>query len=159
MDLLDRLLDHDRWATTQLLDSSRSLTDAQLDREFEIGFRTLRATFDHMVLNVDFWTGLMVGRPIAYRRDASSVGALIEDHERSYSTFATYARRARDERRLDETFVDHYEAPMTFGGAILHVILHNDEHRTEATHILQRLGVPEVPEVDHGLWDFRRRGF
>ena len=30
MDLLDRLLGHDDWATTQLLELSRGLTDAQL---------------------------------------------------------------------------------------------------------------------------------
>ena len=44
MDLLDRLLDHDHWATTQLLDVSRNLTDAQLDQEFDIGHRSLRGT-------------------------------------------------------------------------------------------------------------------
>ena len=36
MDLLDRLLDHDRWATTQLLERSRGLNDVQLDQEFDI---------------------------------------------------------------------------------------------------------------------------
>jgi uncharacterized damage-inducible protein DinB len=47
---------------------------------------------------------------------------------------------------------------MTFGGAILHVILHNAEHRTEVLHILERLGVPNLPEIDHALWDYKRRG-
>jgi hypothetical protein len=35
----------------------KDLTDAQLDQEFDIGHRTLRQTFDHMILNVDFWAG------------------------------------------------------------------------------------------------------
>ena len=65
----------------------------------------------------------------------------------------------RDEGRLEDTFLDHYGYPMTYGGAILMVILHNEAHRTEAVHILARLGVPDLPEVDHGLWDFKRRGF
>jgi hypothetical protein len=47
---------------------------------------------------------------------------------------------------------------MTYGGAILHVILHDAEHRSEVVHILSRLEVSEIPEVDHGLWDFVRRG-
>jgi hypothetical protein len=47
---------------------------------------------------------------------------------------------------------------MRFGGAIVHVILHNAEHRPEVLHILQRLGMAELPEVDHGLWDFVSRG-
>ena len=159
MDLLDRLLGHDDWATTCLQELSRGLTDAQLDQPFDIGLRTLRATFDHLILNLEFWTASMVEQPIEYKRGASSVATLIEDHERTYAVFASLARRVRDEQRLDDTFVDHYGGEMTFGGAILHVVLHNAEHRTEALHILERLGVPDLPEVDHGLWDFKRRGF
>ncbi len=160
MNVLDRLLDHDRWATEQLLDLCRKLTDVQLDQEFDIGHQTLRGTFDHLILNVDFWTGLMVGQPIGRAR--CQFGAtLVEDYERSHAAFASVARRMRDEGRLDETFVDHYGSPMTFGGAIFHVILHDEGHRTEAVHILARLGVPELAqvEVDHGLWDFKRRGY
>ena len=67
-------------------------------------------------------------------------------------------RPSRTEQRLDDTFVDHFGGHMTFGGAILHVVLHDAEHRIEALHILERLGVPDLPEVDHGLWDQTARG-
>ena len=154
MDLLDRLLEHDHWATTQLLDLSRELTDAQLDQEFDIGHRSVRGTFEHMIVNVAFWTGLMTGQPVDEEGDERSLAELIDRHERFYATFATLARRLRDEERLDDTFIDHYEARKSFGGTILHVVLHNAEHRTEAVHILTRLGVPGPPEVDHGLWDY-----
>ena len=43
----------------QLLDLSRGLTDAQFDQAFDIGHQTLRATFVHMIFNVEFWTALM----------------------------------------------------------------------------------------------------
>src|SRR5687768_14348683 len=56
LDLLDLLLDHDRWATAQLLEASCGLSDDDLDREFDIGHRTLRETFGHMIFNVPFWT-------------------------------------------------------------------------------------------------------
>jgi uncharacterized damage-inducible protein DinB len=157
MDLLDRLLGHDDWATAQLLESSRGLTDAQLDREFAIGHRTLRATFAHTIFNVEAWTALMAGHPVEAPRDDRTLAALIERHESSYAAFAALARRMRDERRLDDTFVDHFAMPRSFGGAIVHVVLHNAEHRTEALHIIERLGVPELPEVDHGLWDIEVR--
>src|SRR5215213_8172030 len=90
----------------------------------------------------------------------SSLNTLIADHERASAAFASLARRVRDEGRLDDTFRDHYGLPMTYGGAILMVILHNEAHRTEVLHIFARLGVPELAqvEVDHGLWDFKRRG-
>jgi uncharacterized damage-inducible protein DinB len=159
MDLLDRLLEHDRWATDQLLELSRDLTDAQLDQAFDIGLQTLRTTFEHMICNVEFWTGLMAGQPIDAQHNDRTLAALIDRHERSYIDFAILARRVRDEQRLEDTFVDHFDTHMTFGGAIVHVVLHNAEHRSEALHILERLGVPDLPEVDHGLWDFKRRGF
>jgi hypothetical protein len=41
MDILDRLLGHDAWTTRQLLLRCRDLTDAQLDREFDIGHRSV----------------------------------------------------------------------------------------------------------------------
>lgn len=159
MDLLDRLLEHDYWATTQLLELSRDLTDAQLDQPFDIGHRTLRATFDHTIFNTAAWTRRMAEQPIDVPRDDLSMAALIERHERSYADFVAFARRIRDEQRMDDTFVDYFGGEMTYGGAIIHVVLHNAEHRSEALHILARLGVPDLPEVDHGLWDFERRGF
>ena len=64
MELLDLLLDHDHWATARLLDVSGSLTDAQLDQPFDIGHRTLRETFGHMIFNVSFWTTFLGQQPI-----------------------------------------------------------------------------------------------
>jgi uncharacterized damage-inducible protein DinB len=153
MDLLDRLLEHDHWATAQLLNVSRGLADAQLDQEFDIGHRSLRATFEHMVFNTEVWTAAMAGVPVDPWRVERSLPALFDRHACAYATFAALARRVRDEQRLEETFEDHFGEPMRFGGAIVHVVLHNAEHRTEALHILERLGVPDLPEVDHGLWD------
>ena len=108
-----------------------------------------------MIINVEFWTELMAGESVDAQRDDRSLAALIDLHERSYATFATLSRQFRDEQRLGETYIDHYAARKSFGGTILHVVLHNAEHRTEALHILERLGVPNLPEVDHGLWDYQ----
>jgi uncharacterized damage-inducible protein DinB len=96
--------------------------------------------------------------PLTVQRDDQSLPALIARFERAYERFATFARHIRDNQRLDETFTDNWDAQMTFGGAILHVILHNEGHRVEMLHILSRLGVPNIPELDHALWDFVRRG-
>ncbi len=155
MDLLDRMLEHDRWATSTMLDVSRDLSDEQLDRSYDIGLGSLRATFGHIIVNVDFWTRLMTGDPIEYEElTRASIADLIQHHDRTYAAFAALARRLRDEQCLDDIFLDHYEVNKSFGGTTLHVVLHNAEHRTEAVHILQRLGLPNVPEVDHGLWDY-----
>lgn len=162
MDLLDRILEHDHWATAHLLELCRDLTDEQLDQPFDIGHRTLRETFDHMLYTIGFWTGFMVGQPIHPDRTTQdyerSIAAMTERFERDYTTFASVARRTRDEQRWEETFVDHWKLPVTFGGTIVQVPQHNVEHRAEILHILQRLGLPDVPEVDHLLWEHVSRG-
>jgi uncharacterized damage-inducible protein DinB len=158
MDLLDRLLGHDHWATTQLFGVARGLTDAQLDRPFDVGQQTLRATFAHMIFNIEGWSAPMAGRRPEFDREDRSLDDLIDSFERAFTEFAAVARRVRDEGRFDDTYTDHFDQQMGFGGAILHVILHNEGHRVELLHILQRLGLTDLPEIDHGLWDFVRRG-
>jgi uncharacterized damage-inducible protein DinB len=155
MDLIDNLVEYDRWATTTLLEVCRELPDAHLDQEFDVGHRTLRDTFVHISANIEFWSGFMAGQP--HPPDESpgpSFAALIERHARVHANFAALARQLRDEGRLDETYVDHYDAPKSMGGTIPVIVLHNVEHNTEALHILNRLGVQDLPEVDYGLWDY-----
>lgn len=153
MDLLDRSLGHDRWTTRQYLDVSRDLTDAQLDQEFDIGLRTLRDTFDHMIYIVPFWASQMAGQPIEVDRSDRSIPALIERHERYYEMFESMARQMRDEERLDETFTDHFGYEQSQGGTIIHVLLHNAQHRSEVLHILRRLGVSDLIEGDPQEWE------
>ncbi len=156
MDLLDQLLDQDDWATMTLLDTCRDLTDAQLDQPFDIGHGTLRATFEHMIPNAAFWNGLMAGQPVTIELSDASIDGLISAQKRCYAEFASTARRMRDEQALDDIYEDHYGVRKSMGGTILMVVLHNTEHRTEIQHILQRLGIAEVPEVDLGVWDYER---
>src|SRR5215218_2165526 len=110
--------------------SSRGLTDTQLDQEFDIGLRTLRATFEHMTYYVGFWTAFIAGQPVPAKRDDHSLTALSERHERVYATFAALACQLRDEDRLEDTFLDHYGARVTCGATILHVVLHDAQHRS-----------------------------
>lgn len=160
MDLLDRLLEHDAWATTELLTLCRGLSDAQLDREFDVGHRTIRETLAHQIPNYAFWTNLMTGQPAADWQGPNTLDALIAEHERGYAAFANVARQVRDQGRLEDTFSDRHGYSFTFGGTILMVVLHNEAHRADVIHIFARLGIPELAnvELDHGLWDFKRRG-
>jgi uncharacterized damage-inducible protein DinB len=157
MDLLDRMVGHDRWATTQLLELCSTLTDAQLDQAFDIGHRTLRETLDHMIYVIDFWTGWMAGRPVDHDRTAQqydrSIAALIERHERYQANFAAFARQVSDEQRLDDTFVDYYAVRQSIGATIIQVHHHNAQHRSEVRHMLERLGVAELWDYDPQEWE------
>ncbi|HEX5499170.1 MAG TPA: DinB family protein [Thermomicrobiales bacterium] len=154
MDLLDRMLGHDRWTTALLLEMCRGLTDVQLDQPFDIGHRTLRRTFGHMISAVRFWTAAMTGQPEEMREDERALAVLSEEHERSYAAFAALARRMHDEGRMDETFIDWYGWPKSIGGTILNVPLHNERHRGDVLHILQRLGVSGLPDGDPQEWEY-----
>lgn len=153
MDLLDRMLGFDRWTTSRYLEMSRGLTDAQLDHAFDIGHQTLRATFDHINAMLDYWTTAMLGEPAAPDAEDRSLDALVTRHEREYERFEALARRLSAEHRLDETYLDHYDYPQSFGATILHLPFHNAGHRSEILHIFERLGLHDLPEGDPTEWE------
>jgi uncharacterized damage-inducible protein DinB len=156
MDMLDRLLDFDHWAMDELFKVSEGLTDTQLDQAFDIGHRAVRATFEHLVWNIEFWARLMVGERMSEEPDQTglSLKTLGDHYERNFEGFAALARRLRDEGRLEETYLDHWNVRKSMGGTILQVLLHASEHRTEIVHMLVRLGVQNPPEVDLGARDY-----
>jgi len=161
MDLLDRLLGHDAWTTGRLLVCCRGMGDGELDRAFEIGHGSLRATFVHIVRNMEVWSGVMDGS-IRTRSDVEeetparqTVDALIERLETAADRLGRVARRVREEGAWDETWVDVLESPArerTYGGAIAHVVTHSMHHRGQALFMLRRLGV-EAPEGDVLSWE------
>ena len=120
MDLLDRLIEHDQWATTQLLNISKKLTSEQQSQAIDVGHKSIGETLQHMIVNIEVWTSAMMGQEPTFD---DNVPSLSEWYQRAYAKFSTFARQIRDEQRLEDTFTDQFDAPMTFGGAIVHVIL------------------------------------
>ena len=153
MDLLDRMLGYDGWTTGQALEACRGLTDAQLDQPFDIGHGTLRGTLVHVIGAVAYWTGQMTGEAPAPPPAEASIDALVAWHRQVHAAFAVAARRARDEGRLDETFLDRYDHPQSRGGTILQVVAHGAQHRAEVRHMLNRLGVEDLPDGDPREWE------
>ena len=160
MDLLDRLLRHDAWTTRQLLLLCLGLTDEQLDREFDIGHRTARATLQHIIFNVEVWSDLMAGRPVRLdqgaRPEERSVSALLERLDRAASHLASVAHTVSERGAWDERWVDVLDNPpagKTYGGGIAHVITHSMHHRAQLLYILRRLGVGGLPEGDVLSWE------
>lgn len=160
MSILERLLGHDEAATRELLLLCLPLTDDQMEQEFDAGWRTLRATFEHMIFNIETWTDLMLGRPVR-DLEGHSAAQLLTRLEASYTEFAALARRIEAENRLNDKWTDVLDNPprqKSFGGAIAHVITHNMHHRAEIQHMLHRLPLPNVPEGDLMGWEMRQHG-
>ena len=155
MDLLDRLLKHDAWTTQPLLLLCQNLRNEELDREFDIGHRTIRATFLRMIRNVEVWTDLMRSRAVR-TPEGHSVSAMIERLDRASGDLAALARAVADRGDWDGRFVDFLDVPPaenTFGGGIAHVITHNMHHRAQLLYLLRRLGVTGLPEGDVLSWE------
>ena len=163
MDLLDRLLGHDAWTTRQLLLRCRELTDAQLDRPFDIGDRSLRETFLHVIENMEVWTDRIAARPVRSLPDGPyPVEGLLDRLSLAAKELADVSRRVRDEGRLDQMFTDTGEEPpipRPFGGMIVHVITHSTHHRAQALYILEQLGLTHLPEGDPLDWEHKAFGW
>src|SRR3990172_12639262 len=150
MDIVDRLLAHDTWTTRQLLLACQPLPDSHLDREFDIDHRSLRATFIHMIDNIEVWTDLLHER-VVVRKAGSSIPELLDRLGRASREFANLARKIVREGRFDDCFLDTLDKPprlKTFGGTIGHVITHNMHHRAHIMWLMERVGIKEHLEGD-----------
>src|SRR5215212_949165 len=98
MTILDRLLSHDAWTTRQLLLRCQSLSDAQMQREFDIDNKSLSATLGHLIGAMEFHTDRLLGRPIteSYREDTAVNGLLLRltAVAKDFAAFATNVERA-----------------------------------------------------------------
>ena len=165
MDILDRLLGHDAWTTGQLLLRCRELSDEQLDHRFDIGDRSLRETFLHIIRNMEGWTDSMAmrtGRAAADPSAAPSVDRLLDRLFLAAKDLADVSRRIRDEGRLDQMVADAREEPPVarpLGGMIVHVITHSMHHRAQVLYLMEQLGLTDLPEADALDWEHRAFGW
>ena len=155
MDLLDRLLGHDAWTTRRLLEHCRGLDDERLDREHDFAHRSLRATFLHIVRNMEVWSDLMAGVAVRTNRSAEPTGRSIEGLmarlDRAAVDLAHIAREVRARDAWDERWVDTLDDPpteKTYGGAIAHLITHSMHHRAQVIQLLREVGAPTPIEGD-----------
>ena len=155
MDILDRLLGHDSWSTRQLLLACQTLPDELLDQEFAIDHRSLRATFAHLIVNMETWTDLICEREVS-ERSGCTVTQLLQRHSVISREFAQVARTVARDQRYDDCFIDTLDNPprrKTFGGAIGHVITHNMHHRAQLMFLMEKVGINEHIEGDLLTWE------
>ena len=146
------------WTTRQLLQLAEGLSDDELDREFDIAHRTVRATFVHIIHNVEVWSDLMAGQPVTKCQTASphdpSVATLLARLDRASLNLARVARAVAQRGGWDERWIDPLDGvEKTYGGAIAHVITHSMHHRAQLLYMLRRLEVSGLPEGDVLSWE------
>lgn len=162
MDLLDRLLEHDSWTTRQLLDRCSELSDEQLDRRIDIGHRSIRATLQHIIFNMEAWSALMAGEAVSRSKSrgvSQSVPHLEERLDLAAQRLAKVAKAVAARSAWDERWLDVLDEPPTeksYGGAIAHVITHSMHHRAQLLYMLRQLGLRDLPEGDVLSWEHQR---
>lgn len=164
MNLLDRLLGHDAWTTRQLLSLCEDLSDEQLDQEFDIGHRSLRATFAHTIRNVEVWANLMDGvaldDSVCSTQQPQSISRMIAQLDVAVAHLANVARAVADRDGWDDLWLDEADDPPTeksFGGAIAHVITHSMHHRAQLLYLMRMVGIEQRPEGDVLSWESQLR--
>jgi uncharacterized damage-inducible protein DinB len=159
MDLLDRLLGHDAWTTRQILGNCANLSDDELDRDFDIGHRTLRRTLDHIIHNMEIWSALMA-RPHFQRATDVTVPGMLGRLATAESRLRSVAHGVAESNSWDEVWLDHLDDPpreKRFGTAIAHVITHSMHHRAQLLYMLRLSGIPDLPEGDVFSWENHNR--
>jgi uncharacterized damage-inducible protein DinB len=160
VDLLDRLLGHDAWTTAQLLKLCVSFSDAQLDREFDIGPGTLRKTFDHIIWNMEAWSAAMYGAATVQRPADKTIKGFQQRLEIAAERLRRVARPVGDANGWDDLYTDRLDKPPSqrpLGTAIAHVITHSMHHRAQILNMLKRSGVTDLPEGDVFSWENAQR--
>ena len=164
MDLSDRLVEHDHWHTTRLLEQAATLSDEALDRHLRPGLVVhsfegpepdVRTMLDRIVFTKEVWTAAIAGREFPTDRDRSIAGqqarlAAVQPQ------FTALVRRIRDRNEWDDVFVDALCTPpvsFTFGSVIAHILTVSVVRRQTVMDVLRELGVSDVETRDPIEWE------
>jgi len=167
MNVLDRLLGHNAWTTRQLLLRCRELSEDQLNRNFDIGDRSLIGTFEHIVSCMESHTDLLLGRRTEANylatkaiRDDESIDGILTRLTIVSKDFSEFAVKVDREGRADDMCTNTEQTKRwPIGSVIAHIITHSMHHRAQAMYIMEQLGLQDVIEGDALGWEGQARGW
>lgn len=139
-----------------LLERCRSLSDVELDRQFDIGPGSLRRTFDHLIWNMEAWSAAMDGATAVARPADVTIPGLQQRLQAAAEHLRRIARRVADANAWDERWTDQLDKPpneKAFATSIAHVITHSMHHRAQILNMLRHSGVNDLPEGDVFSWE------
>ena len=153
--IIERLLDHNEFATRTLLAACRSLSEAQFHQRFEIGLGSLHDTLRHVLGAMLRWSDRITQRELRPSIEKSGRGFTPDELLQLLQQADREMRSAAEtvERKLDQKFTVAFTLEMapeqfTFGSAIVHVATHGVHHRAQCLNMLRQLGVQEPPSID-----------
>jgi uncharacterized damage-inducible protein DinB len=149
----DILLQHDLWATLNVLRACEGLSEHQLHERFEIGPGSLHDTLTHMLGAIRAWTDVLAKRDLRPRAEGKrfTVAELTAGYQEANADLATQVAA----RPLDEVVTrvrDGKEYRFTRGAILAHVTTHGMHHRAQCLNMLRKLGVTPLPKSSVAEW-------
>jgi uncharacterized damage-inducible protein DinB len=149
----DILLEHDRWATRNILESCKTLTHDQFHQQFEMGLGSLHDTATHILDAMRAWEDVLAGREERPWLEGTerTPAELLVLHNEITDDFSALARK----HPLDEILSRERKGKMytyTRGIIITHVATHGMHHRAQCLNMLRHLGVNPLPESSVTEW-------
>jgi uncharacterized damage-inducible protein DinB len=144
---------HSFWAITRLLADARRLTEAQLNQDLGIGPGSFRVNIAHTLEAAFFFADCFAGRDCAERPGFGPESGTIDGLAR----LAEQARRDLSDAMLGAigrglparlVWASSDSGYASAAAAIAQVFDHSTLHRTQCIHILKRLGVSPLPDLD-----------
>lgn len=152
-DLLHAQLDHNTWATRQIIDACRAIDGDTFTRNFDIGPGSLQATIAHVIEAMLYFSATLRGdrytQPaefVQHAATADGLGKLLDDADRAlHDAVATY---------LDEHFtrdrIPWPDSDRTYPAAtvLAQVFDHGTHHRAQCLNMLRQTGQVDLPALD-----------
>ena len=158
MTILEKLIRHDAWTTRLLLTRAADLPDAALDQPFDMGHRTLRRTFQHIVANMECWCDLILARSQRPSAQApnDNIHILLTRLDIVAAELAALGESFSSGGRDDDIFTDYLDKPplqKSVGTALVHLTTHGMHHRAQCLWMMRHLGLQNLPEGDVFSWE------
>ena len=167
-DPLSISLQHNVWATREVIAACERLSDPQWHQQFAIGLGSLHDTLTHIIGAMFDWTDGIDGpsraaRPSiedGTRRTPEELIGLLDEAAGGLDASARRARARGLDTAADVT-LGGTPYRFTLGAMLMHVTTHGMHHRAQCLNMLRRLAVPGVsdrlPEIDVLEWAATRR--
>ncbi len=153
-DPIQILLTHDRWATGQIIQASRSLSDDQFHQSFEMGVGSLHNSINHILGAMKGWGDLLAGREQGARLEESN-RTLDEMSEILQDLSAELMRLSIEKPNLAEECHGSRGGrsySFTRGAIYTHVTTHGMHHRAQCLNMFRQLGLEKQPPSSIMEW-------
>lgn len=139
---------YNSWAHEKVLASAGPLTDAQLDRKFEMGLGSIRATLFHLWGAERVWLDRWIDPSRAKFPQPEPTISIRELGDRLRGTAAERAAFLADtdiNRRITYTNMKGEVSSFVVRDLLLHVCIHATHHRAQIINMLRHVGA-ELPK-------------